>query len=278
MLQNKILIEVIHKGNLMLKIKKTQVNQDISTVILIGIALITGVIMIVLSALNASSFLAILGVSVSFWSILLLFFTPTKHAFLSLLKASASASGTNIERSLIEFNLLEKGIYLPPQNLQKFESSLVFVPNKPGTALPTSDETTDKLFNEKKTGLFFTPPGLALSLMFENELGLSFRKISLPQMQKMIKKLFQNLKFAEDAQIRIQDATITLEITGSIFNTLCHETRKNQPLTHAQVGCILASAFACVFAKASDKPITIQKDTLNPDTKTLIIEYRMEEM
>src|SRR5664280_750285 len=143
----------------MLKVKKTKVNQDIFTVILIGIVLITGAALIVLSALNASSFLAILGVSVSFWSVLLLFFTPTKHAFLSLLKASASASGTNIERSLIEFNLLEKGIYLPPQNLQKFESSLVFVPNKPGTALPTSDETTDKLFNEKKTGLFFTPPG-----------------------------------------------------------------------------------------------------------------------
>ena len=262
----------------MLKIKKTKINQDIFTVIMIGIALITGVAMIAISALNDSSFLAILGVSVAFWSILLLFFTPTKHAFLSLFKASASASGTNIERSLIEFNLVEKGIYLPPQNLRNFESSLVFVPKAPVTALPTPDETTDKLFNEDKTGLFFTPPGLALSLMFEKELGLSFRKFSLPQMQNMIKKLFQNLKFAEDAQIRIQDRTITLEITGSIFNTLCHETRDNQPRTHTQVGCILASAFACAFAKASDKPITIQKDTLNPDTKTLIIEYHMEEM
>jgi hypothetical protein len=262
----------------MFQIKKTRINQDIVTVLMIGIALLTGVAMIVLSALNDSSFLAILGVSVAFWSMLLLFFTPTKHAFLSLLKASASASGTNIERSLIEFNLVEKGIYLPPQNLRNFESSLVFVPKTLGTVLPTSGETTDKLFNEEKTGLFFTPPGLALSVMFEHELGLSFRKISLPQMQSVIKRLFHNLKFAEDVQVRIQDRTITLEVTGSIFNTLCHETRNSQPRTHAQVGCILASAFACAFAKASDKPITIQKDTLNPDTKTLIIEYRMEEV
>jgi hypothetical protein len=262
----------------MLKTKKTKINQDIFNVIMIGIALTTGVAMISLSTLNNSSFLAILGVSVAFWSVLLLFFTPTKHAFLSLLKASASASGTNIERSLIEFDLIEKGIYLPPQNLRNFESSLVFVPKTRGTALPTPDETTNRLFNEEKTGLFFTPPGLALSVMFEKELGLSFRKISLPQIQGMIKKLFLNLKFAEDAQIRIRDKTITLEITGSIFNTLCHETRNSQPRTHTQVGCILASAFACAFAKASDKPITIQKDTLNPDTKTLIIEYSMEEM
>jgi hypothetical protein len=261
-----------------LKIKRTKISQDVFTVLMIGIALLTGVIMIVLSALNESSFLAILGVSVAFWSMLLLFFTPTKRAFLSLLKASASASGTNIERSLIEFNLVEKGIHLPPQNLRNFESSIVFIPKTFGTALPTADETTDKLFNEKKTGLFFTPPGLALSLMFENELGLSFRKISLTQMQTMIKKLFYNLKFAEDAQVRIQGRTIILEVTGSIFNTLCNETKNTQPRTHSQVGCILASAFACAFAKSSDKPITIQKDTLNPDTKTLLIEYRMEDM
>jgi hypothetical protein len=262
----------------MLQTKKKRINQDTTTVLIIGLALTTGVVMIFISALNSSSFLAILGVSISFWSILLLFFTPTKQSFLSLLKASASASGSNIERSLIEFDLAEKGVYLPPQNLRNFESSLVFVPKAVGAALPTSNETIDKLFTEKKNGLFFTPPGLALSLMFENEIGLSFRKISLPQMQRVIKNLFSNLKFAEDVQVRIQDRSIILEITGSIFNALCGETRDSQPRTHEQIGCILASAFACAFAKASDKPITIQKDTLNPDTKTLTIEYLMEEM
>jgi len=261
----------------MLKRNRSKVNEDIFTVLFIGIALITGVVLIVLSALNNSSFLAVVGVSVAFWSILLLFFTPPKQVFLSLLKASASASGSSIERFLNEFNLVEKGIYLPPQNLKNFESSLIFVPKTPGTALPTSIETTDKLFNQEKTGLFFTPPGLALSVMFEKELGLSFRKFTLPQMQGMIKRLFHNLKFAEDVQVQIKDRTITLEITSSIFNSLCFETNINQPRTHKQIGCIIASAFACAFAKVSDKPITIQKDTLNPETKILKIEYRMEE-
>jgi hypothetical protein len=262
----------------MLQTKKKRSNQDTTAVLMIGVALMTGVVMIVFSALNNSSFLAILGVSVAFWSMLLLFFTPTKHVFLDLLKASASASGSNIERSLIEFNLMEKGVYLPPQNLHNFESSLVFVPKSRQTPLPKADETNEKLFTENRTGLFFTPPGLALSNMFENEIGLSFRKISLPQMHSIIKKLLINLKFAEDVQVQIQERTITLELTGSIFNTLCYETRNSQPRTHAQIGCILASAFACAFAKASDKPITIQSDTLNSDTKTLIIEYHMGEI
>ncbi|HYA77710.1 MAG TPA: hypothetical protein VEF91_03245 [Verrucomicrobiae bacterium] len=262
----------------MSQIKKKRANQDIGTVLMIGAVLVTGVIMIVLSAIYGSSFLAVVGVSMAFWSVLLLFFTPTKHTFLDLLKASASAGGSNIERSLTEFNSAEKGVYLPPQNIQNFESSLIFVPKTPRTALPASFEASDKLFTDKKSGLLLTPPGLALSLMFEHELGLSFRKINLAQMQIMITKLVHNLKFAEDAKFRIQDKTITLEVTGSIFNMLCQETQNSQPRTHAQVGCILASAFACAFAKASDKPITIQKDTLNADTKTLVAEYRMEEV
>lgn len=262
----------------MSQIEKPRIRHDIFTVLVIGVVLITGLIMIVFSALDDSSFLAIVGVSVAFWSVLLLFFTPTKQAFLSLLKASVSASGSNIERSLKEFNSAEKGVYLPPQNIRNFDSSLIFVPKTANTALPESNETSDKLFTEQKNGLLLTPPGLELSLLFEQELCLSFRKINLPQMQEMIPKLIHTLKFAEDAQVRIQDKAITVTVTGSVFNTLCQETRNNHPRTHAQVGCILASAFACAFAKASDKPITIQNDTLNPETKTLIIEYRMEEL
>ena len=140
----------------MQKIRKSESNQDLFLVLMIGVAMVTGSIMIVLSALNNLSFLAILGVSISFWSVLLLFFTPTKRPFLSLLKASASASGSNIERALIEFDLTEKGVYLPPQNLRDFESSLVFVPRQPASPLPSSDETNDKLPLGRKRFVFYS--------------------------------------------------------------------------------------------------------------------------
>ena len=262
----------------MSQVAKARVYQDTVTVLMISAVLITGVVMLFISALQGSSFLAVVGISVAFWSILLLFFTPTKREFLALLKASANAGGSNIERSLIELDSAEKGVYLPPQNLRDFKSSSVFVPKTVHTTLPASDEINDKLFTEKKNGLLLTPPGLALSIMFEQELGLSFRKITLPQMQMMITKLIRNQNFAEDARIQIQDNTITLEVIGGIFTMLCQESRNSQPRTHEQVGCMLASAFACAFAKASDKPVTIQKDTLNTDDKTLIIEYRLEEV
>lgn len=261
----------------MFQIEKMRLNKDAIVVVLIGLVLVTGLALIVVSALNGSSFIAILGVSIAFWSVLLVYLTPTKNVGLNLLNASASTCGSNIERSLMEFNLTGQGVYLPPHNLQDIESSLVFVPGDPQTPLPQSNQTNDKLFTKQQNGLLFTPPGLALTAMFEHELGLSFRKIPLPEMQKAITKLIHKLDFAEDAQVRIQDRIITLEFTNSIYNELCDETRKSQPREHAQVGCILASAFACALAKATDEPITIQNDTLNTDTKTLTIEYHLLE-
>jgi hypothetical protein len=256
----------------MFRIQKTRINQVAFILLVIGVALTA------LSALNGSAFLVILGVSVAFWSVLLLYLAPSKHVSLALLNASASTGGSNIERSLMEFDLTEKGIYLPPRNLRNYDYSLVFVPKTPHTPLPEPDKTSDKLFTKEKTGLFLTPPGFALSMVFERELGLSFTKIDLTQMQTMIARLIQKLEFAKDAQVRVQDRTITLEVTDSVFNTLCQETSNSQPRTHAQVGCVLASAFACAFAKASGRPIIIQKDVVNPDNETLIIEYGMKEV
>ena len=261
----------------MFQIEKIGLNKDAVVVVVIGLVLLTGLALIVVSALNGSSFIAILGVSIAFWSVLLVYLTPTKNVGINLLNASASTCGSNIERSLMEFNLTGQGVYLPPHNLQDFESSLVFVPTEPQTPLPQSNQANDKLFTKQQNGLLFTPPGLALTAMFEHELGVSFRKIPLPEMQKAITKLIQKLDFAEDAQVQIRDRTITLEFKSSIYNELCDETRKSQPREHAQVGCILASAFACALAKATDEPITIQKDTLNSGTKTLTIEYRLVE-
>ncbi len=254
----------------MFQIQKISINQVAVITLIVGLALTA------LSTVEGSAFLIILGVSVAFWSILLLYLTPRKQASLSLFNASASTNGSNIERSLVEFNSTEKGVYLPPHNLINIENSLVFVPRTPHMALPTPAETSDKLFTEKKNGLFLTPPGYALSRLFEQELKSSFTKLDLPQMQTMISSLIRKLEFAKDAKVRVQDRIITMEITDSIFNTLCQETSNSQPRTHEQIGCILASAFACAFAKVSGKPITIQKDTLTADTKTRIIEYLME--
>ena len=165
------------------KPKRTTFNQ-----IVIFTMLLLGAGLVVTSAFYASSFLAILGVAIIFWGAILLYVTPSKHVPLTLLNASAEAAPAIIERLISELNLSEKGIYLPPKNLTDTESSLVFIPETPKTPLPAPEETNEKLLTNEKTGAFVTPPGATLSRLFEGELGFSFTKTDLAQIQNTTSK------------------------------------------------------------------------------------------
>jgi hypothetical protein len=227
--------------------------------------------LVVVSAFSASSFLAILGVAIIFWGVILLNVTPSKHVPLTWLNASAEAAAANVERLISELNLSERGVYLPPKNLKNTESSLIFIPKTPKTPLPTPDETNEE------TGAFITPPGWALSHLFEEELGFSFTKTNLAHVQISLQKLLvEDLELAQNAEIQIQGNMVTLEITGSVLDEICRQT-DSQPKTHKQVGCLLSSAIACALARASGKPVTIQNETCNQETKTTKIEYEILE-
>ena len=72
----------------MFRTKKTRINQDTIIVLMKSVVLIVGVVLIVLSALNSSSFLAIFGVTIIFWDAIFLYVTPSKYVPLTLLKAT----------------------------------------------------------------------------------------------------------------------------------------------------------------------------------------------
>lgn len=252
--------------------KRVNVNQ-ISTFVMLSL----GVAVVIGSMFYPSSFLAILGLSIIFWAAILFYIKPVKHVPLVLLNALAETSSSNIERILTEMDLTEKGVYLPPKSLKNIESSLIFIPETIKTPLPTPEETSEKLYSENKKGVFITPPGYSLSRIFEKELRTSFTKTDLAYLQVNLPKLFtEELQIAETAEIRSQGNTITVELTNNIFKDICRET-DNQPRSHAQVGCLLSSALACVFAKVSGKPIIIQSEIQTPETKTVTIEYNVKE-
>jgi hypothetical protein len=195
---------------------------------------------------------------------------------LELLTASSSSTLTSIEKMLANAKTDSQGIYLPPKRLQDYTSSLVFVPTKPDQALPTTKETNPKELEIKNpAGLLITPPGVALSKLFEKELKKPFTETSLEDLQTQLPKLFDELQITKHLNIQPQDNSITVTITDHIFEDLCNETAKLE-LTHKTVGCPLSSALACVFAKATGKPIVIEKEETSPDAITTI-QYKVLE-
>ena len=254
----------------MLMRKRTTFQQ-----IIIFIMLLLGIALVGISAFYASAFLAILGVTIIFWDAIFLYVTPSKHVPLTLLNVSAEAGTINLERVILELNLGEKGIYLPPQKLKNIESSLVFIPETFKTSLPI-ETSTEKLFGSEKTGVFITPPGAALLHLFEEELGFSFTKIDFNQFQNTLPKLLvDDLELAEIVEIQNRDYLVVLEITGSIFDEICRQT-DSQPKTHKQVGCLLSSAIACALAKVTGNSVIIQSENRNQETKTTRIEYQIQ--
>lgn len=239
--------------------------------------MLLGTGLVVISAFYSSSFLAILGVAIITGGGILLYITPSKHVPLTLLNASTEATASNIERLITELNLSGKGVYLPPKNLKSFDSSLIFIPENLETSLPTSESSNEQLFTKEKTGVFITPPGSALSRFFEEKLGYSFTKTNFEEIQsKLPKLLVEDLELAQNVEIQIKGNIVTVKITGSIFDEICRQT-DSQPKTHKQVGCLLTSAIACGLAKVTGKPITIQNETRNQETKITRTEYQILE-
>lgn len=240
--------------------------------------LIIGIIAVVVSVFNASSILAFIGLGLAFWGALLRYVSPSKQAPLDLLTATASSTLTDIEKLLTNSNATAKGVYLPPKYLKDFESSLIFIPLDPKQPLPTLAEVDEtKLYAKNPNGLFLTPPGLALSRLLEKELGASFTTTDLNIIQeKLPKLLIEDTEIAENVEITTENTTITIEITNHIFNELCNEVAK-LPRTHKIIGSPLSSAIACALAKATGKPITIEKEEQNQEAKSTKILYRILE-
>jgi hypothetical protein len=261
----------------MLQIESTRRNENIVIVIIKTVVPLLGLYLIAISVLSNSSFLAIFGVTITFWGVMFLYVTSSKYVPLTLLNASTEATADNIDQLIFELDLSEKGVYLPPKNLKNIYSSLVFIPKAPKTPLPTAEDTKEKQLINQKTGALITPPGFALSRLFEKELGFSFTETDLNQLKnKLPKLLVGGLELAESAEIQIQGNTVTLEIVGSILDEICRQT-DSQPKTHRQVGCFLSSAVACVLAKTAGQPVIIQNETRNQETKTTKIEYQILE-
>jgi hypothetical protein len=195
---------------------------------------------------------------------------------LDLLTATGTSSFADIERILTSTDSTAKGVYLPPKLLTDYQSSLVFVPTTAGTPLPKREEVDMmKLYSQKPEGIYLTPPGLALSRLFEKELNVSFTETDLKYLQKELPRLFEKIEISKDTSIETKDTTLTVRITRHIFIPICEETAKLKKAFET-VGSPLSSALACILAKATGKPVTLQKEETTQD-QTTTIEYRILE-
>jgi hypothetical protein len=238
--------------------------------------LILGLVSLLGSAVYDSYVAAFVGLGLTFWGALLLLIAPSKYVKLELLTAASSSQAANLERMLTLAEISSKGIYLPPRLLKDYNSSLIFIPATSNEALPKREDIPKENTLETPHGLFLTPSGFSLSKLFEKELRKSFTELSLNELTTQLPRLLERLGITKTALMNVEGGKVTFETGNYIFKDLCLETRNFQR-THETVGCPFSSAIACALAKASGKPVTIEKEERGPNNETTIHYLILEE-
>ena len=257
-----------------------------------------GLIALAFSIIYASSILAFIGLGLTFWGALTFYIASEKYVKQALLDYTITPSLTDLNQILTELKYQGKATYLPPKYFKNPETSKIYIPKNVDMSLPTPEEIQqqeDKIFLKKPEAALITPPGFSLSKLFEKTLGTSFTKVNLEHLQQNLPKLFvEDLEIAENIEIQTKPSIaakkltdsvslihskndiIHVKIANSIYTGTCKEAG-TLPHIRGAIGCPVCSAIACAIAKATGKPVIIEKEQTSEDGRNIDIEYRILE-
>jgi hypothetical protein len=218
----------------------------------------------------------------AFWGGLFLFARPVKFVRSTILDSTTVSAYATIDRVTEDLNCRGKPIYVPPypkkaylpEYLKGLKEMVVFIPAKNTVAMPTIEEMAKKQFLLKNPkGICIAPPGYGLVNLFEKEVKTEFTQINFEQLyDTMSTVIVNNLELAKEFEINPENNFIHIKIVNSVYFDLYSN---DQELKSVQsLGCPLTSAIACALAKTTGKLVTIVKDAVSPDLKTIEVWYQ----
>lgn len=261
------------------KLKRTSSNR-------VGfLLLIIGAVALIWSIVATSTVLAFIGLGLTFWGALFFFVRPIKFVRGSLLDSTAIAQYKTIDRIQDGLGYKGKALYIPPypkdvylpHYLKGLKEMVVLISAEDTVAMPTMEEMARKQFIvENPKGICITPPGFGIMSMLENELRTDFTRVSHEDLSETLSQLITcNLELASNVEISEEHNLIHVKVQNSIYTDLYSSEHKLKSV-HL-LGCPLASAVACAVCKTTGKPVTIAKDAVSPDLKTIEFWYQILE-
>jgi hypothetical protein len=115
---------------------------------------------------------------------------------------------------------------------------------------------------------------LGLLTQIEKEAKLDFSQISVREMCEVIPHFFlDEFSLAKEMELTLEENQINLKIFDSIYKNLYR--RENNLKSIGILGCPIVSAIACSLAKASGKPVIIQKQNVTLDGSAIFAQYNI---
>jgi NADH:ubiquinone oxidoreductase subunit K len=255
------------------------------------VLLILGAISLLGAIVYSSTILALIGLGLIFWGIILTYVQTSEYTRTAILDTTVMPLLTTLDETLKTLDYTGKAIYLPPKYFNDPETTKIYISKEYNDTLP-QPETTQKLeleFSHKNAqGTLITPPAAELTKLFETTLGTSFLNINLQDLQKRLPKvLIEDLEVMTDIEFKpvISNETektiepskadydkILVKFTTMTYKNICKKAHALSAI-HANVGCPLTSALASALAKTTGKPVSIEKHEVSEDGATTQLEY-----
>jgi hypothetical protein len=238
----------------------------------------TGAIALLASMIYSSSIIAFVGLGLLFWGIILTYVRTDEYAKKILLDTTTSSQQATLNQIMQELRYEGDAVYLPPKYFRNPETQRAYIPEQRNVRLPKPEQIQEHeqdFLIEKPDGVLVTPPGAELSKLFEKTLKTNFARKDLRYLQQNMPKLFvEDLEIAQDFEMETQKNEIFVTIKNSVYSNA--DVDAEQRLSaNSTLGSPLSSAIACALAKATGKPIIIEKQQTSEDGRDLTIEYRM---
>jgi len=274
-------LEELQKENELLKRELLKSKQIPSSKIGVGF-LVSGALVLTASYVTSSTVLAFIGLGLTFWGGLFLFARPVKFVKSTILDSTAISSYTTIDRITDDLGYKGKPVYVPPypkeaylpEYLKGLKEMTVYIPAEDTLTMPTIEEMAKKQFLLKNPkGICIAPPGYGLINLFEKELKAEFTQVDLERLYGSLPPIIvNNLELAKEFEINSENDLIHVKIVDSAYKEL-YSSEKGFRSIHS-IGSPLISAIACALAKTTAKLVTIVKDTVSPDLKTIEVWYQ----
>jgi hypothetical protein len=237
--------------------------------------LLLGLILIALAVVYSHNVSAFIGIALTFWGALLIYIRPTQFIRKDILDSTIIEQLKYINKLLDELNYTGTPTYISPGTLSGLRTATIYITESAPSTTPTDEELSNEdIFLQNPQIIKITPPGLGLSRLLEDELKTNFSTVNLEYLQNNIEKaIVEGLEIAEAFEMEVSEPTVQVKLKNTIFDTIIKEL--NETENQRLIGDPLSSAIACVLARSTRRPITIEKIEKQPKQKTTQITFKI---
>jgi hypothetical protein len=265
--------------------RQSRPKQDLSNKI--GLAfLVIGALVLIASYLANSTVLAFIGLGLAFWGGLFLFARPVKFVKSIILDSTVISSYATIDRITEDLNYNGRPIYVPPypkeaylpDYLKGLKEMIVYIPSQDVVAIPAIEEMAKKHFLVRSPkGICIPAPGYGLVNLIEKELKHELTQVDADQLFNSLPTIItRGLELAREFEISRENDLIHTKVLDSVYQDL-YSTELGFKSIHS-IGCPLTSAVACALAKTTAKLVTIVKESVSPDLRSMEFWYKTLEV